>query len=285
MTLNLSYFIDLYAMHDASQMQIEAYMRTIFDSMLKSEAYKSSDSDITEDFFRTEDPVLFLAHKSGKVLADVIYGIKSGEVRNRMLPIILGPKIKSISEQELRNVEFGERKTGNPNIHPNAIFLPKSQHRKAWEILEPPHYDGFRALQVRNAIINSDARTFLPKLLRNIVLTKKAYSQFDLLSDDDKNIVLKDLANLDNYVQNGWTSGDFSINDFSRTTGVDASDESDSTKKDPKKKRYRRFSLPEIGSTFCFLHIKISNTYRIHFYPDKTSKKCHIPYIGKHLPI
>lgn len=284
MALNLSYFIDLQAMCDASEMQIENCMRTIFGSMLKSGAAKTIDSEITEDFSRTEDSVLFLPHNSGKMLVDVLYAMKSGEVLNRMLPEILGTKIRTVSPTELADVQFGELTEHNA-IHPNAKFLPKTLRRKPWEILDISHYDIFRTIHIRNAIISSSAKTFLPKLLRNIVLTKDAYSQFELLSNADKDIVLKDLTNLDSYVRNNWIQGDFSIYDFSQHTGVDASDESDTTKNDPKKSRMRRFKLTDIGSTYCYLHIKISHKFRIHFYPDKSSKICHIPYIGKHLPI
>lgn len=109
----------------------------------------------------------------------------------------------------------------------------------------------------------------------------KAYK---ILSYDDKRTLIDDLEELDGYISRKWENNTtFPIEDFSKITGVDASDESDTTKTNSKLKRQRLFSIPDLGSIYCFHHIKISNTYRVHFYADPNTKKAYIAYVGKHL--
>ena len=46
----------------------------------------------------------------------------------------------------------------------------------------------------------------------------------------------------------------------------------------------RRFMWDD-GHRVCFPHVKIGNTFRIHFLPDKTAGKVYVGYMGHHLPL
>ncbi len=63
------------------------------------------------------------------------------------------------------------------------------------------------------------------------------------------------------------------------------SGESDSVKKKPDLRKEREFYLPNGVKKFFENHIKLTNGYRIHFYPDSDSKALFIGYIGKHLKL
>lgn len=46
----------------------------------------------------------------------------------------------------------------------------------------------------------------------------------------------------------------------------------------------RRFTW-EDGSRLCFPHVKIGNSFRVHFLPDKEMGKLYVGYMGQHLPL
>lgn len=61
------------------------------------------------------------------------------------------------------------------------------------------------------------------------------------------------------------------------------SGESETVKNNPRLRREREFWLP-CGEKFFFdQHIKLSSGYRLHFYPDKITRRIYIGYIGPHL--
>lgn len=63
--------------------------------------------------------------------------------------------------------------------------------------------------------------------------------------------------------------------------GINASDESDTTKK--KYGKTRIFSFGKLGMKTCFKHLKFGEGVRVHYYVDEQA--FHIGYMGKHLPI
>lgn len=63
------------------------------------------------------------------------------------------------------------------------------------------------------------------------------------------------------------------------------SGESPSTLHDSKKRAKREFWLPT-GKKVCFSdHVKLPQSFRLHFYPDAEARKLYIGYLGPHLPV
>jgi len=100
--------------------------------------------------------------------------------------------------------------------------------------------------------------------------------------------VLESLTKLNSFSEK-WIGGDIlaythqSLKEFGLNHQV--SGESQSVRNDSSLKKEREFWLPNGVKVFFENHIKISNGYRIHFYPDSESKEIFIGYIGKHLKL
>ena len=96
------------------------------------------------------------------------------------------------------------------------------------------------------------------------------------------------LAVLDLF-SNRWSS--LELDDYShqslRDLGLnhEVSGESSTVSDTPKLKKFREFYLPSGSKVFFENHIKISNGMRIHFFPENTSRKTYVAYIGSHLPL
>jgi hypothetical protein len=63
------------------------------------------------------------------------------------------------------------------------------------------------------------------------------------------------------------------------------SGESDSVDDNPGLRRHRMFYLPDGRCEYFEFHIKLSQGYRIHFFPDQETKTIWIGYVGPHLPL
>lgn len=100
--------------------------------------------------------------------------------------------------------------------------------------------------------------------------------------------VFKALIELDAY-NSSWENGNFQLQELKDICSNEVSDESDTVKQNPHLKSERLFSLPDnLGSKYCFLHIKIKSegsNWRIHFYPDALSKIIYVAYVGSHLTL
>lgn len=134
-------------------------------------------------------------------------------------------------------------------------------------------------------LMNSSSFDWLyPILLPNIVIADSALPQIQGLgSSNNFSIVIEDLKKLNSFCIT-WKSGAFSIKVLKQTCAIDTSDESNTTKSNDNLKAYRRFQLKDLGSQYCFLHVKHGD-FRLHYYPDDNTHKIHIGYVGVHLPI
>lgn len=63
------------------------------------------------------------------------------------------------------------------------------------------------------------------------------------------------------------------------------SGESDTVKRDPRLKGQREFWLPEGRKEFFENHVKLSNGYRLHFFPENHTKHIYVGHIGPHLKL
>lgn len=274
--MDLYYFLDFLSLSNASENDRDEFFRFAFDVMDLS--HRDKGGEIKEHFLRDDSDLSNVKDKTGKPLVDLIFKGK-GEVVNRIIPVVLN----SFLATDRNKIHYGKISDDSAELHPNAKLIRPKATRFPWELCEIGHYNAFRELHIIQKIYTKDCEIFLSKYLPNVKLTKKAIAKFTKLPQADKEKIVSDLNKLNEFIDNKWPKGDFPITAFSVETGVDASDESVETKKDPKCQRERLFSIPNIGSVHCNLHIKISNTYRMHFHPDATNKIVYIPYIGKHL--
>lgn len=279
--MNLLYYLDLEKLCNFSTPQIEMFFRFVYDVFTESCSLK--ERQILESFIRNDDDdLLRYNHKSGVSLLEMIFNSSTGEVFNRMIPAIWN-RFEAKDSTFISKIPYGKLSPEACVLHPNARLTSKSYPREVWHIEAKDHYYDFRYHQIKDKVLSSDCDNFLPLIIPKIIFGKKAIASYKKMGKPDMNTIISDLEKLNEYVNAHWTSREFQIEDFSKSTGVDASDESDSTKNDPKLRKLRCFSIDGIGSVYCFLHIKISHTYRIHFYPDKMSRLIHVAYIGKHL--
>lgn len=65
----------------------------------------------------------------------------------------------------------------------------------------------------------------------------------------------------------------------------EVSGESASVRNDPSLRACREFWLPSGEKAYFEEHVKLSQGYRLHFYPDPMERAIFIGYIGKHLPL
>lgn len=276
--MNLSYYLDIKSLCNANTNQMENFFRFALDILMRSQ--NQSDNLFEESFIRDEEDVLFLRHKSRQPLCEVIFSTLSGEISNRIIPIVLhgfGSQNSQIND----NIPYGEIEG---KIHPNAKLVTPQKTKYLWLLSELAHYYEFRRHHTYNMVLSNDCDSFLAVYLPNVSFTKNALRSYKNFSYNDKRTLIDKVKKLDEYISRQWgNNATFPIDDFSRSTGVDASDESEATKADPKLKRQRLFSIPDVGSIYCFHHIKISNTYRLHFYADPGTKRAYIAYVGRHL--
>lgn len=274
--MDLNYYLDLLHLCNVNAKQFDSFFLFAFE--VKQISQRIANDTIKEHFFKNDNVLIQHHHKSGKTLAQLIFE-GNGELANRIIPALWS------SFQSVQNTDaivYGEVIEGLSKLHPNAR-LTTINTGNIWELCNKDHYHTFRNYHIEQKILSSDCEKYIQIYLPKIEFTRKALTQYKNMGNDDKVSIVSNLNKLNNFITNNWKNGDFPIDYFSRITGVAASDESDTTKQNPKLKELRKFSIPSIGSVYCFLHIKVSNTYRIHFYPDVVNKKVDIAYIGKHL--
>lgn len=283
--MTLKFFLDLKSLCRVNMSQIGLYFEESFKILEASNLRHDTDKQFVEELFvrNNDDIVSDFNHKSKKPLYEAIFSQPSSEITNRLIPSVLC-RFSPLDEEYINLINYGVDEDNAEILYPNAKVTAEVNPLRLWHISTLDHYKNFREYHIKEKILSSSCdkdtfKVYLPKM----ILTAKSLESFRTLSNDDKELILRDLIKLNEYVSKNWLQGNFQVLDFAKTTGVDASDESDTTKNDPKLKRKRLFSIPDIGSEYCFLHIKISNTYRIHFYPDKQTHNIYIPYIGAHL--
>lgn len=92
--------------------------------------------------------------------------------------------------------------------------------------------------------------------------------------------VLQTLCIISNYICRSHKPTDLHLQRLQQL-GINASDESDTTKN--KYGKTRVFSFGELGIKECFKHLKFGDGIRVHYYVDEQA--FHVGYIGGHLPI
>jgi hypothetical protein len=150
---------------------------------------------------------------------------------------------------------------------------------------EEPHL-----IELRNSLIQNAQELFIKRneLFPNIVFCGKVIEQLNGWSAP-MNIfkqVKESLTALNIFCEN-WKNNNYQAysTDNLRQSGLNrqVSGESETVHNNPELRALREFYLPDGNKKMFENHIKLSEGFRIHFYPEISSKKIFIAYIGKHL--
>jgi hypothetical protein len=142
----------------------------------------------------------------------------------------------------------------------------------------------------RNASLASGKEivTRLKELFPGVVLCGKATQQLNNWSGSATilNQVTASFSVLSQFAQL-WSNGQ--VQEYRAETLRDlglqfkVSGESQTVKNTPKLRKQREFWLPSGKQEFFEQHIKMSEYYRVHFFPDNETRQIMVGYIGKHL--
>lgn len=211
---------------------------------------------------------------------DLLYSyIPDMQLKMRVLPLLMQRfQVTDRSYVEPKQMYADFPKQYNALLGPRFVNV---QNSKCFIVTKTDYLD-FREDILINCVDVKNFETFCTTYLRHIVITQDAFKQAKFHAKDISKVYI-DLVKLDDYIQKGLWRGRFNWIDVGSQTGIDISDESDSTKQDPKLSHRRHFVIPGIGGKDCYIHIK-PGSIRMHIYPDDVTKIVHVPYIGRHLP-
>lgn len=86
-----------------------------------------------------------------------------------------------------------------------------------------------------------------------------------------------------------WKNGEYADyrHEYLRDLGLAAevSGESASVSNDSRKKKERMFWLDDGREVYCENHVKLPDSYRLHFYPDASEKRIYVAYLGPHMTL
>lgn len=118
------------------------------------------------------------------------------------------------------------------------------------------------------------------ELFPNLILCGEVEKQISRIGNSKSfNQIVARLKEFDKAIED-WTEGNFSYRNINKNYSLVISPESKGTMNQYSNERL--FSLPNGGTESFELHIKTGDL-RFHFYPDNTTKKVYIGYIGPHL--
>lgn len=149
-----------------------------------------------------------------------------------------------------------------------------------------------RLLEQRNALVNSGKTLYENRgeLFPNVIFCGKTQQQLNAWSSSSTllNQVKESLTVLDSFVSR-WKNGEFPYysSDALRDLGLNhqVTGESEPVRTTPRLRNDRIFWLPSGRQEFFEDHIKLSNGYRLHFYPDNHKRSIYVGYIGPHLKL
>lgn len=141
---------------------------------------------------------------------------------------------------------------------------------------------------IARSVINGTIFIDLSSLLFDrIHISSSAMRQIcNLGSGGDFLKVVDAICSLDLYNSNTWNTGSFQVRTLQKEYNVTISDESDTVKRTPRLRAQRYFKVSEkIGSQYCFYHVKLDDTMRMHIFPEESERVIHITYVGAHLDL
>ena len=212
-------------------------------------------------------------------IKDFLYGSSTDlYLQKRVIPELLR-KIKTIDHcyMDLASMDDDCKKTTNAFLGP-LFFSPCN--RLLSNCLE---YQQFRQCYSATNVNGGNFEKCCKIALKNVIIEDGAFKFVRGLGKETTQI-FADLMALDHYITYYWKQGAFVEADVQAKENLVISDESDTTKQNPKYKNKRLFNISTLGSEYCFLHIKSGRGKRFHIYPDENNRKVYVPYIGPHLP-
>lgn len=147
-------------------------------------------------------------------------------------------------------------------------------------------------LELRNSLIESGKALFNQRvqLFPNLIFCGS--SQQQLISWSASNTILsqvKESLTALNTFCNLWKDQTYTCYsaELLREVGLNhrVSGESDTVLNNPRLKSEREFWLPEGRKELFEHHIKLSNGFRLHFFPNKITKSIYVGHIGHHLKL
>lgn len=247
--------------------EIEQVLSSINEIIINSNSF--------DTFYQYEDIISVRSSIYRKNICDILMSTtKTQYLLYRVLPYIL-KRIHSGYGPYKNLVQF--QKEVNKSTH--AFLGGKFIDKKDYELTTLEEFLNFRKRIFMENINRVNFESYYKNLFPNLTLLEDALDSIKsfVFFDDLVDVLCK----LQEYI---CGNGDMDFYTIATMTGLNISDESDTTKKNPSFKRFRLFTIPNIGKTYCYIHIKINQQYRMHIHIDTKQKHIYIPYVGNHLP-
>ena len=253
-----------------------AYIKESIDKLNEAMMMKDKNETFYEDssFYITEyEDKQFLHEKLSKSYKDLT---------NRVIPSMFRrmkrTSLKVVDDIVTLNAQY-------PDAWSNCLwgwFNEEDRHH----ICSFNFFASNRKAIAKNFSTGMNFQETMSLLLDKVQISSNAMGQIrNLGNGDDFKKVLDSICSLDSYNTTSWNTGGFQVNVLLRNYNVTISDESDTVKKKPQLKQKRYFKVSdEIGSQYCFYHVKL-NDIRIHIYPDEDKKVIYVAYVGAHLDL
>jgi hypothetical protein len=229
---------------------------------------------VESDFFLFHDSIWYQETEDG-IFSDVVFSkLEDDQFRYTVLPKMF-QSLECIDKEILSFEEFDEYyKVYNAFYGVNFSEMDLERC-----ITDKSTYNAFREKNMWEVTPDSlwERRGIL---FSKIILCDSIQKDIQTIGGTYLNQILIKLKELDKYVCNYWTAGNFNYEDANSKSSLKISPESNKTMQQEKYSNQRMFSLPD-GRKECFeLHIKTGNL-RFHFFPE--NRIIYIGYIGKHL--
>lgn len=269
--MKLRYYLYPQAYNAADRISIEVNLKE-----LNSVMFTLSDS---YDIFCHDQSLFNVTTSEGKTFADVIFGeMPDTQFCRSVLPKMLY-RLTLIEGSLCDKSAMDEAFKDSENALWGIIF-PTNE---SYTLSSAQDYLNFRHTTILKILNESTFRELKSLLFKKMIFSDDAIEQITHVGDKYFRQLVSRLMELERYNAQ-WTSGAFSTKDINVKTSLNVSDESDSVKGNEKLSHERLFSLPNIGSKYCFMHIKTGD-YRFHFYPNEEDHIIYVAYIGPHLPL
>lgn len=269
--MKLRYYIYPQAYNAADRISIEGNLKE-----LNSVIFSLSDR---YDIFCYDQSLFNVTTSEGNTLADVIFGdMPDVQFSRTVLPKMLNRLTiinRSLCDKSAMDEAFKDSE--------NALWGIIFPTNEIYTLSTAQDYLRFRHTTIFNLLNENTFRELKSLLFKNLIFSDDAIEQITHVGDKNFHQLVSRLMDLERYNAQ-WTIGAFSTKDINAKTSLNVSDESDSVKGNEKLSRERLFSLPNIGSKYCFLHIKTGD-YRFHFYPNEENHRIYMAYIGPHLTL
>ncbi|HEX9509638.1 MAG TPA: hypothetical protein VF939_04110 [Puia sp.] len=263
----------------------------MFNYYLFNKSYETANSRSIEDNLRDLNDLVVDERNGGDsfLLHDSIWGLET--VDGNFSDVVFS----KLEDEQLRYTVLPRMFQAIGNIESEILSL--KQFDDLYRIYNAFYGINFSEIELDRCINNKETYTaFREKnlwdvtpnlfwerremLFSKIVLCDNVKNDIQTIGGTYLNQILIRLKELDEYVKNCWTAGNFNYEDANEKAPLNISTESKQTMGQKKYRDQRMFSLPD-GRRECFeLHIKTGNL-RFHFFPENGF--VYVGYIGKHL--